>query len=59
MAAPDWLGRSESRTGGFVDWSMVNFDRAETGLWRVGLGLDTGRVGPVWARLARTRGGSS
>jgi hypothetical protein len=43
VAASDWPGQSESLTGGSVDWSTVNFDRAETGLWRAGLGLDTGR----------------
>jgi hypothetical protein len=33
---------------------MVNFDRAEIGLWWVGPGPDMGQVGPVWAGPART-----
>jgi hypothetical protein len=38
----------------FGQRSMVNFDRAKTELRRAGLGLDTGRVGPVWAGPAQT-----
>jgi hypothetical protein len=55
VAASGWLGQSESLIGGAIDWSTANFDQAETGLWRAGLGLDMGRVGPVWARPAQTR----
>jgi hypothetical protein len=40
-------------------WSTVNFDRVETGLWRAGLGLDTGQVGLIWAGPGQTHGGST
>jgi hypothetical protein len=45
VAASGWSGRSESPTGGAIDWSTVNSDRAETGL--------------CWARLGRSGPGRS
>jgi hypothetical protein len=56
VAASDWpRGKSHRQVGPLTGQrSMVNFDWAETGLWRVRLGLDMGRVGPVLAGPAQT-----